>query len=255
MINTVLVPAAGLGKRLHPLTFSTPKELMPIYDEPAINYLINELISSGVKKILIIISKEKNIIKNYIHELIKLDSYKFWNNIEIKFLYQDYNCGLEHSLYIAKKDIDEEYFGVALPDEIFFYYSKDDNPFTKAINLFEKEKKSIILTKKVPLKETNKYGIIKEINNKILSIIEKPSSNPPSCNAIVGRYIFSKKIFNYFSNKYDKNNEICLTKSINDFLKNDQIINLEINNIRFDIGNFKGLNLANIFFGNFHEKR
>lgn len=226
-----VIVCAGLGTRSLPITKVLPKELTPILNKPCLDYIIDEMISSGIKDILIIISPHKKIIKKYFERSPKLYNRikdnpsivkKYTSTIKdahITYAYQPEPRGSGDALRYARDFAGEDPFCVSWGDEIII--SKKP-AIQQLIDCYDHTKKCVLGLKNVSRKNTVKYGIVHPLDNydKYLicdKIIEKPSNNPPSTLASVGRYIFDPMIFDILDRlPYDHNGELPLTDAIND---------------------------------------
>jgi len=232
MIKQAIIPLAGLGTRLLPLTTVIPKELLPISGKPNIEYILDECIEAGVKKFILIISKKKIGIKKYFYSdkfYQKLLKKKFNKNINnhylrlkryrkmITFVYQNNPKGTGDAILKCKKLIKEKHFLMLLPDDIII----NKNCSKELIEIYNKTKSSVIATKTVNRKSVSRWGILTPKNKKkkyfqIANVTEKPSiKNAKSNYAIIGRYILPKKIFSEIVNlKPGSGNEIHITDAI-----------------------------------------
>jgi len=238
MIRQAIIPLAGLGTRLLPLTSVYAKELLPINGKAGLEYILDECIDAGIKEIIFIISKKKEIIKKYfyndnfynkiikkkkdlriINEYKKIKKYKKM----IKFVYQNKPKGTGDAVLKAKKFIKNNFFLMLLPDDLII----KKNCSKDMILLHSKRKCSVMASMKVNKKTVNRWGIYskkKKINKNnfyIKDVIEKPDiKSAPSNNAVIGRYILPKKIFNKLKNqKKGKGGEIHITDSIRKLIK------------------------------------
>ncbi|RVU54785.1 UTP--glucose-1-phosphate uridylyltransferase GalU [Anaerosphaera multitolerans] len=261
-IKKAVIPAAGLGTRFLPFTKSCPKEMLPIIDTPTIEYIVREVVESGIEEILIILSRNKTSIEDYFDRNFELEQKlindKKYNLVEqlkeieslakIHFIRQKEALGLGHAVYCAKSFVNNEPFALLLGDELIV---NDINATSQLIKLYEKRNSSIIGLSKVDPLEVDKYGIV-ELNkeNQILNMVEKPDINSaPSNLAIIGRYIISPKIFEILPNiKPGKNNEIQLTDALLELLNYESIYGLEIQGQRYDIGSKIGFLKATFDF-------
>ena len=232
MIKQAIIPLAGLGTRLLPLTSVIPKELLPINGKPNLEYIIEECIEAGVKQFIFIISKDKISIKKYffndsfykkvikkkndkriIKEFRKIKKYQKM----IKFVYQNKPKGTGDAILRCKKYIKDDFFLVLLPDDLIV----GKNCLKEMIKLHNITKSSIIATKRVNKKNVSRWGILSIKNKKknyfqINDVIEKPSiKKAPSNYAIIGRYILTSNIFNEIKKlKPGKGGEIHITDAI-----------------------------------------
>ena len=237
MIKQAIIPLAGLGTRLLPLTSVLPKELLPINGKPALEYILDECIDAGIKEFIFIISNKKKIIKQYFYndkffqkiikkkrknKLLKL-KYKKIKKLKkmIKFVYQNTPKGTGDAIMKCKKLIKSKHFLLLLPDDLII----NKNCSKEMIGLYKKFNSSVIASKKVPKNEVSRWGILKllRFNKKfffIKDIVEKPSIKfAPSNHAVIGRYILPKKIFQVLKKqKPGKNGEIHITDAIRNLI-------------------------------------
>ena len=247
-----VIPAAGLGTRFLPATKAQPKEMLPVYDKPTIQYVIEESVSSGVDDILIVTGKGKRSIEDHFDRSFELEHHlktkgkeDFLKEIEyisdladIHFIRQKKQKGLGDAIYCAKKHVGDNPFVVMLGDTI----TKDKVPCTKQlIDIYEKYGKSVIALEEVPDEKVERYGIIggEEIEDSIYKIdklVEKPPlSVAPSNLAIMGRYVLTPDIFDHIENvEPGYGGEIQLTDALS---KLDEIYGQVFKGESFDIGN------------------
>ncbi|MGL4769072.1 MAG: UTP--glucose-1-phosphate uridylyltransferase [Mycoplasmoidaceae bacterium] len=260
MIKKAVIPAAGFGTRFLPFTKSVAKELLPIIDKPAIDYIVNEAMSAGIEEIAIIINPKKDSIINYFSQNVLLEDFltkngkkellnQIKNNnsgIKIRYIIQSEPLGLGHAIYCAKDFVGNEPFAVLLPDDLIFTNNSNISGIGQCIEKFNETKSSVLGVQEVKDEDVHKYGIIKSnnYNNLILvdNIIEKPTlKNAPSNMAIIGRYIFTPKIFCCIERTTsDKNNEIEISNSINLLLEKEKVYGKIIIGERHDTGNKLG---------------
>ena len=233
MIKQAIIPLAGLGTRLLPLTSVFAKELLPINGKPGLEYILDECIDSGIKEIIFIISKKKEMIKKYFYndafykKIIKkkgdhriLKEYKKIKKYKkmIKFVYQNNPKGTGDAVLKTKRFIKDKFFLMLLPDDLIM----KKNCSKDMILLHNKKKCSIMASMKVNRRSANRWGIYskkKNINKNnfyINDVVEKPNVKfSPSNNAVIGRYILPKKIFKKLQNqKKGKGGEVHITDSI-----------------------------------------
>ena len=247
-----VIPAAGLGTRFLPATKAQPKEMLPVYDKPTIQYVIEESVSSGVDDILIVTGKGKRSIEDHFDRSFELEHHlktkgkeDFLKEIEyisdladIHFIRQKKQKGLGDAIYCAKKHVGNDPFVVMLGDTI----TKDTVPCTKQlIDIYERYGKSVIALEEVPDEKVERYGIIggEEIEDSIYKIdklVEKPPLRvAPSNLAIMGRYVLTPDIFDCIENvEPGYGGEIQLTDALS---KLDEIYGQVFKGESFDIGN------------------
>ena len=238
MIKQAIIPLAGLGTRLLPLTSVIPKELLPINGKPGIEYILDECIESGITEIIFIISKNKESIKKYFYndafykKIIKKGNNKSlrlkYNKIKkykkmIKFVYQNSPRGTGDAVLRCEKIIKSDFFLMLMPDDLII----KNNCSKTMLALHKKYKSSLIASKKVDKSNVTRWGIfdLKKINKRdfvIKDVIEKPTKKEaPSTYAVIGRYILPKKIFKILKKqKPGKNGEIHITDSIRTLVLN-----------------------------------
>ena len=260
MIKQAIIPLAGLGTRLLPLTSVLPKELLPINGKPGLEYILDECIKSGIKEIILIISRKKQIIKRYFYndlfykklikkkkkdERLKLEYKKIQKYKKmIKFVYQNSPRGTGDAVLKCKNLIKSKYFLMLMPDDLIIR----NNCSNTLIKLHKKYNSSVIASKKVNRRNVSRWGIldIKKTNKKnfiIKDIIEKPSiKSSPSNYAVIGRYILPKKIFKILQNqKTGRNDEIHITDAIKTLIsKKNKFIGHIFAGKYLDCGTMKG---------------
>ncbi|WP_319204545.1 UTP--glucose-1-phosphate uridylyltransferase GalU [uncultured Ilyobacter sp.] len=274
-IRKAVIPAAGLGTRVLPATKAQPKEMLTVVDKPSIQYIVEELVKSGIDDITIITGRNKYSLEDhfdYSYELEdtlgkkgKEDMLKMVREISelanIYFIRQKEPLGLGHAILAAKHHIGDEPFAVVLGDDIIH----SEKPVIKQmIEIREKfQGGSIIGVQEVAEKDVSKYGIAapgETLDDKTVTMkdfIEKPSiEESPSRLACLGRYILEPQIFDYLENgKPGKGGEIQLTDSILEMIKSgDKVLAYDFEGQRYDIGNKFGLLKANIEFGMRHPE-
>lgn len=267
-VRKAVIPAAGLGTRLLPATKSVPKEMMPILDKPAIQYVVEEAVQAGIEEILIITNRGKEAIENHFdisYELEKhLEEKQNQQLLEliqpisklakIYFIRQQEPKGLGHAVGIAREFVKDEPFAVLLGDDLF--YHEKDNCLKSLIDIYDKEKKSVFALMKVPVSDVDKYGVIdgKKVEENlyaVTSLIEKPSPmEAPTNLAVMGRYVFSPKIFEMIDEtKPGKGGEIQLTDAMFKLLAFQGMYGYIFDGMRYDTGNLLGYLKTIVEFG------
>ena len=260
MIKQAIIPLAGLGTRLLPLTSVFAKELLPINGKPGIEYILDECIDAGIKEIIFVISKKKEIIKKYFYsdtfykKIIKkkkdpkiIKEYKkiLFYKKKIKFVYQNFPLGTGDAVLKTKNYIKDDYFLMLLPDDLII----KKNCSKDMISVHKKYKSSVMASMKVKKSTVNRWGIysfsknLDKQNFLISDVVEKPNiKNAPSNNAVIGRYILPKKIFNLLKNQgKGKGGEIHITDSIKTLIKNGtKFVGHKFSGKYLDCGTMKG---------------
>lgn len=249
-----VIPAAGLGTRFLPITKAQPKEMLPVYDKPTIQYVVEEAVASGIDDILIITGRGKRAIEDHFDRAVELELAlksagraehlrrleELSNSASIHFVRQKEQRGLGDAVYCARKYAGDEPFAVLLGDTITI----DRVPCTKQlIGIFEKYRSSVIAVEKVSREKLSSYGIVKgkkmgEIY-KIEDLVEKPKpEKAPSDLGIIGRYILTPEIFECIEKvKPGVGGEIQLTDALKILKDRQKIYAYVFRGKRYDIGN------------------
>lgn len=246
-----------------PITKVVHKEMMPILNKPAIHYLVNEAIDAGIEEIILVISKRKEMIKQYffndenmIKELEEKDRMHFIDDIlkinkqiKLSFVYQEEQLGLSHAIYQASKIVGNEPFVVMLGDCLL---KESHSTLKTMIDKSLKTNSSVILVDQVKQTEVNKYGIVdidkeKEGIFKINKALEKPSiDDAPSNYAIIGRYVFTNDTMQSLNLKDFKTSKKSFTET---FMQDKNVHALKLKESQwFDLGSKAGFVKANIAF-------
>jgi UTP--glucose-1-phosphate uridylyltransferase len=260
MIKQAIIPLAGLGTRLLPLTSVFAKELLPINGKPGLEYIIEECIDAGIEEIIFIISKKKQMIKKYFYndkfykDIIKkkkdlrvIEEYKkiLKYRKKIKFVYQNKPKGTGDAVLKTKKFIKNKYFLMLLPDDLII----KKNCSISMIKSHKIHKASIMASMSVNKKTVSRWGIfdiekrLNKIDHLIKGVVEKPSfKKAPSNKAVIGRYILPKSIFLKLSKmKSGKGGEIHITDAIQLLInENEKFIAHNFLGKYLDCGTMKG---------------
>lgn len=259
-ITKAVIPAAGLGTRFLPYTKAIPKEMLPLGNKPAIQYIIEEGISSDIKNFYLIESRDKQAIANYFDADSRLDMFleergksdllasvnRIMRTAQFNYIRQSEPLGLGHAIWLARHSICKEYFGVLLPDDIILSKTA---ALAQLIHVARQEKATVIAVQEVPQHLVSRYGVIaikKQITPNLFQVshlVEKPDQkDAPSNLAIIGRYVLSHKIFQALDEISGyATNELQLTDGICQMIKNNEkVYALKVKGTRFDIGNVLG---------------
>ena len=247
-----IIPAAGLGTRFLPATKAQPKEMLPVYDKPTIQYVVEEAVASGINDIIIVTGRHKRSIEDHFDKYYELEYNlqkagkdhdlkeirKITDLADICYVRQKEQNGLGDAIKCGQRHIGGEPFAVLLGDSI----TKGPTPCTKQlIDVYNKYNASAISLEEVPLEKVERYGIIKGSEAekdiyKIEELVEKPPMDKaPSNLAIMGRYVLTPDIFD----KIDETEpgvggEIQLTDALQ---KLDSIYGVSFEGKTYDIGN------------------
>ncbi|WP_078382805.1 UTP--glucose-1-phosphate uridylyltransferase [Sutcliffiella halmapala] len=252
MVKKAIIPAAGYGTRSLPITKVLPKEMFPIGVKPAIHYVVEEAIASGIEQILLIVSRKKNMIVDYFDHSLELEAFLERENkqhlidlvpipsVPIHYVRQPYAKGLGDAIRIGKTFVGNEPFAVLLPDDIMV--SQKEPALKQLIDVYRDTKKSVIGVKEVEESKLSNYGVISGIEKtkglyQLDGIEEKPKMNPPSNFAVVGRYVFTPGIFEMLdSSVANIGEELQLTDAIRDLLAVEDCYGKVVDSERYDIG-------------------
>ncbi len=263
MIDIALVPVAGWGTRLLPATKSQPKEMLPVGRKPVVQYVVEELVQSGIRRLLFVTGQGKTSIENHFDidtPLInflretgreeQLQELQFErDDVEYFYTRQRRQLGLGHAVLCGRSMIGEQPFVVALGDSILGLHAQSD-VVSRMTTLFEREQADVVVAfEEVPADEVVQYGIARPKGTagetfELADLVEKPSvSEAPSRLAVAARYVFSPVIFQALAEtKPGKGGEIQLTDAIRLLLQRGHKgigVRLSGREHRFDIGNFE----------------
>ncbi|MFH1663500.1 MAG: UTP--glucose-1-phosphate uridylyltransferase GalU [archaeon] len=244
-VRKAVIPAAGLGTRFLPASKAVPKEMFPVVDKPAIQYLVEEAVASGIQDIIIVTGKDKTAIENHfdhsseLYDLLEkkqkkdlLGKMKRIDSLaDIHYIRQKEPLGLGHAVLCAKKHIGNEPFAVMLGDDLIL--SKEP-ALKKLIDIHDKFNSSVLCVAQVPKTEVSKFGVIKYKKKDgeivVQDMVEKPvASKAPSNLAIVGRYLLKPEIFGILEEvPFGKGNELQLTDGLRVLNEIDKMMAYEI---------------------------
>jgi UTP--glucose-1-phosphate uridylyltransferase len=260
MIKQAIIPLAGQGTRLLPLTSVFPKELLPINGKPGLEYILDECFEAGIKEIILVISDKKKTIKKYFYndaffkKIIKrkrkdkrlkfeYSKIKKFRN-RIKFVYQNSPRGTGDAVLKCQKLVKSKHFLMLLPDDLII----KNNCSRAMIKLHKKHNSSIIASRKVKRNDVSRWGIFKlkkfNKNNFLINdVVEKPSiKSAPSNYAVIGRYILPVEIFKILKKqKPGENGEIHITDAIRTLIQqNNKFIGHVFAGKYLDCGTMQG---------------
>ena len=282
-ITHAVIPVAGFGTRMLPLSKSVPKELLPLGNRPAIHYVVEEAIAAGIKHIVLVGHAQKSAIENYFDINAELDNQLRhkgkdeladslnWlpEDVTVSMIRQGKALGLGHAVLAARPIIGEHDFAVLLPDVVLDPFTTDMSADNLAFMLdhFATDGHSQILVDQVADEDVHKYGIAQldeklsntneideEINIntsfKVAGFVEKPNlADAPSNLAVVGRYVFSNHIFDYLATtKASVGGEIQLTDAIDALISKYGVHVTTMRGDSYDAGDMRSYMQAFIYF-------
>jgi UTP--glucose-1-phosphate uridylyltransferase len=267
-IRKAVIPVAGLGTRFLPATKAIPKEMLTIVDRPTIQYIVEEVVASGIDQIIFVTSEGKSAIENHFDYNFHLDAVlkekhktilgeelnNISNLIDIVSVRQKKPLGLGHAIWTARNVVGDEPFMVLLGDDMVL----SQTPCAKQLlNLFDEVGESIVAIQRVPMEETPQYGIVegkkidREKTYKVTRMVEKPAlGTTDSDMAIIGRYILMPEIFDLLETiAPGHGGEIQLTDALLALTKKRGMYACEFEGTRFDAGDKMGYLKAIIAYG------
>lgn len=265
-IKKAVIPAAGLGTRFLPATKAIPKEMLPIVDKPTIQYIVEEIIASGIEDVLIITGRNKGSIEEHFDRAVELEDNlektnkeemleevrKISKMINIHTVRQKDPLGLGHAVYCAKSFVGNEPFAVLLGDDVV----DSKKPCLKQMmEVFNEYQSTILGVQPVRWENVNKYGIVsgEKLSDTIYSVkdlVEKPNRDVAPTNiAILGRYILTPKIFEILENtSRGVGGEIQLTDGLKKLSNIEKMFAYTFEGKRYDVGSKIGFLEATVDF-------
>lgn len=265
-VRKAVIPAAGFGTRMLPITSVVPKELLPVNGRPVIEHVVNEAVQAGITEIILVLSEGKEAVADYFRpnkrlsdQLLKSGRHReleelerIWNLVTITVVYQHQQLGLGHAVLCAKEAVGKEPFAVLLGDSII--HTDDCHSFTQQlVEAFDRYQRSVVGVQEVEECLIGRYGIFEgaEFEEGILHgnrLVEKPDPSATDSNlAFCARYVFTPSIFDYLeTTEKGLNHEIQLTDGMQQLLVAEGLNGVVLEGERFDIGDMKGLLYANL---------
>jgi len=263
---------AGLGTRFLPATKAIPKEMLTIVDRPTIQYIVEEVVASGIEQVILVTSEGKSAIENHFDYDFALDTIlqkknkvrlaeelnHISNLIDIVSVRQKKPLGLGHAIWSTRNVVGDEPFVVLLGDDLVL---SDEPCCHQMISLFDEVQESIVAIQRVPRDQTSNYGIVegkpfKERTYKVGRMIEKPAPGITDSDlAIIGRYILRPEIFSLLEEtEPGHGGEIQLTDALLKLSRERVMYAYEFEGTRFDAGDKLGYLKAIIAFGLRHSE-
>ena len=257
-ITKAVIPAAGLGTRFLPATKAMPKEMLPVVDKPAIQYVVEEAVRNGLTDVLMITGRNKNALENHFDNAPELESAlrqkgdssrlasveQSTDLADMHYVRQGEPRGLGHAVLRSKMHVGNESFAVLLGDDLI---DERDNILGPMIAAHDAHHASVIALMEVPADMTDHYGIatIDDIGEgdvvRIVDLVEKPDpKDAPSNLAVIGRYVLRPEIYGILENtEPGKGNEIQLTDALRHMATNNiagGVLGIVFRGRRYDTG-------------------
>jgi UTP--glucose-1-phosphate uridylyltransferase len=258
-IRKAVIPVAGLGTRFLPATKAIPKEMLTIIDRPTIQYIVEEVVASGIEEVILITSDGKSAIEKHFDYDYELDNVLKEKNkhklrdelthisdlIDVVSVRQKKPLGLGHAIWMARKVVGNEPFLVLLGDDLV----RSETPCCRQmLDLYEQVGEAIVAIQRVPMEQTCQYGIVEgeetefERAIKISRMLEKPSPGMSNSDkAIIGRYLLMPEIFDILGKtKPGHGGEIQLTDALQTLANQRGMYAYEFEGRRYDAGDKLG---------------
>ena len=266
-VRKAVIPVAGFGTRLLPITKSVPKELLPVVDVPAIQVVVEECVNAGIEEVIFITGRGKGGIEDHFdfdfelekileqrgkhEELERVRSIsELIRTISIR---QKKPLGLGHAVLCARDVVEDEPFVVLLPDDLI---GAQPSVTSQLMDVYEKYGQGVVSLMPVPKEHVSRYGIVTGENwaprlHRVRTIVEKPDPEiTPSRLGVIGRYLLPPEIFEYLEKaEPDESGEIQLTDGLSRLAKGRALVGYEFSGRRHDIGDKLGFLTANISYG------
>jgi UTP--glucose-1-phosphate uridylyltransferase len=263
-VRKAVIPAAGLGTRFLPVTKAQPKEMLPILDKPAIQYVVEEAVRAGIHDILIISGRGKRTIEDHFDRSFELEYYletkgKYDLLKEVRevselgvihYIRQRDPLGLGNAIAVAEPHVHGQPFVVMLGDDIM----SEDNPLlVEMLKVHERYGRSVIAVMEVPKRDIQLYGsivpeFVEDNVARAVSLVEKPKpEDAPSNLAVIGRYVFTPQIFDALDRiEPGAGGELQLTDAIGLLNESQTVYGRRFKDGRYDIGQKADFLRANI---------
>ena len=275
-VRKAVFPVAGLGSRFLPATKAQPKEMLPIVDEPLIQYAVEEAVAAGIKELVFITGRNKRAIEDHFDKAYELEAelaaagkQKLLELVQ-NVIPKDVNCiyirqsaplGLGHAVLCARPVVGDEPFAVLLADDFMDTTAPQKPVLQQMVELYAQEQCSVLAVQDVPREHTRQYGIVgasayKPGVEKVSTIVEKPQPDvAPSTLAVVGRYVLTGRIFDYLEHiGAGTGGEIQLTDGIAALMKDECVLAYRFQGTRYDCGSKLGYLQATTAMGLKHPE-
>ncbi|HET7489339.1 MAG TPA: UTP--glucose-1-phosphate uridylyltransferase GalU [Acidimicrobiales bacterium] len=254
-VRKAVIPAAGLGTRFLPATKSQPKEMLPVVDKPAIQYVVEEAVRCGIRDILVITGRNKRTLEDHFDRSFELEAElaakgkdellaearAIADMADIHYVRQGEAKGLGHAVGVARQHVGSEPFAVMLGDDIM---TDKTDVLEQMLTVHSRYGRSVVALKEVARREVSFYGCVRpeaveENLVRLLGVVEKPKPEvAPSNLAIMGRYVFTPEIFDAIDRiQPGAGGELQLTDAIGLLLQEQTVYGYVFEEGRYDIGN------------------
>ncbi|MBA3373725.1 MAG: UTP--glucose-1-phosphate uridylyltransferase GalU [Euzebyaceae bacterium] len=251
-----VIPAAGLGTRFLPATKAQPKEMLPVVDKPAIQYVVEEAATAGLNDVLLVTGRGKLALEDHFDHAVELERQLAAAGKEdllatvravshlaaVHYIRQGQPLGLGHAVGCARQHVAGEPFAVLLGDDII---GESERLLSRMVDECERSARSVIAVMEFGPSELDKYGVIAAEPDpdfpdtyRVMDMVEKPGrANAPSNLCIIGRYVLTPDIFDHIAGtRPGRGGEIQLTDAMKSQARDEPIRALKFSGVRYDVG-------------------
>jgi len=266
-LKKVVIPVAGWGTRSLPATKNVPKEMLPVYRKPVVQYVVEEAMLTGLTDVVFVNNRNKTIVEDHFDYNLALESVlermgrddllrevravaEMANIVTVR---QKVQMGLGHAVLTAREVIGDEPFAVMVGDDLMFGATPG---IKQLLDVYRNEKLPVVGVVEVPAEKVGRYGIINGEEfapgvYRVRGVVEKPEpGKAPSRMAMVGRYVLTPEIFTYLEKlEPGVGGEIQLTDALQRMAAESRLLAVKLTGRRFDCGDWAEYLTANIYFG------
>lgn len=254
-MRKAVIPAAGLGTRFLPASKAVPKEMLPLVDKPAIQYVVEEAVAAGIDDILVVTGRGKQSIEDHFDRSVELEQAlaaagkqeelaqvrAIAGLADVHYVRQGEPLGLGHAVGLARDHVGDEPFAVLLPDDLMH---PDAGVLQAMIAVHERTGTSVLALRKVGRRELSLYGCAAaspagESLVEVHDLVEKPPpEEAPSDLAVMGRYVLTPAVFDWIDRTPPgRGGEVQLTDALRGLLGSEKVFGYTFSEGRFDVGN------------------
>ncbi|HWR04603.1 MAG TPA: UTP--glucose-1-phosphate uridylyltransferase GalU [Humidesulfovibrio sp.] len=265
-VRKVVIPVAGWGTRSLPATKNIPKEMLPIFKKPVVQYVVEEAQASGIDTVVLVTSQNKTIIEDHFDHNLTLENLlerkgktkqldeirEVANMVNIIAVRQKIQLGLGHAVLCAREVCKNEAFAVMVGDDLMFGMKPG---IQQLLDVAKAENMAVVGVIEVPEGKVDRYGIIEGEEYRpgvyrVRNLVEKPAvGSAPSRLAIVGRYVLTPDIFDYLEKlEPGVGGELQLTDALQGLAAKNRLLAVKLRGQRFDAGDWVEYLTANIYF-------
>ncbi len=265
-VKKVVIPVAGWGTRSLPATKNIPKEMLPIFKKPVVQYVVEEAQAAGIDTVVLVTSQNKTIIEDHFDHNLTLENLlerkgktellkevrDVAEMVDIISVRQKVQLGLGHAVLCAREVVKDEAFAVMVGDDLMF--GKDPG-IQQLLDVARTENMAVVGVIEVPENKVDRYGIIEGEQYgsgvyRVRNLVEKPAiGKAPSRLAIVGRYVLVPEIFEYLEKlEPGVGGELQLTDALQGLADRNRLLAVKLRGQRFDAGDWVEYLTANIYF-------